>query len=140
MLIRFYLKPNLCIAAPKSYASFFGMDCQTEKISNVLKYWTKYFFYPCNLSCIMMLMLLLYLCNNHPMLSIKKTLRNLLLSSVGNIEKFIPKHSHPFLFHVKEFVMKKFAQDNEISLGWCFSPIISSLPIRRLLVGPATKS
>ena len=50
----------------------------------------------------------------------KKTLKNLLFFSVDNIEKFILKNIHPFifhvLFHVKAFAMKIFAQYNEISL------------------------
>ena len=66
--------------------------------------------------------------------SIKKILKNLLFSPIDNIEKFIPKHNHPFLFHilfhVKAFTRKIFGQDNEISLGW-----IASTILKKKLVG-----
>lgn len=55
------------------------------------------------------------------LLNTKKILRNLLFSSVDNIQKFILKHNYLVLFHVKAFFMKIFAQDNEISLGWIAS-------------------
>lgn len=78
-------------------------------------------FCPCNLSHIMML----HFYNNLPMLSIKKTLRNLLFSIVDNIEKFFYKHNL-FIFHVL-FAIKAFVQDNEISLGWIVSTEKNSL-------------
>lgn len=51
----------------------------------------------------------------------KKTLKNLMLFSVDNIEKFTPKHNHLVPFHLKAFDTKKFVQDNEISLRWIAS-------------------
>ena len=60
---------------------------------------------------------------------LKKTLKILMFSSFDNIEKFIPKNNHTFLFHVlfhvlchvKTFAMKIFVQDNELSLRWIAS-------------------
>lgn len=65
--------------------------------------------------------MLLYFWKNVPMLLIKEILRNLLFSSVDDIEKFIPKHNYLIFFHAKVFAMKTCAQDNEISLGFIVS-------------------